>query len=364
MTRDEVLAKVEQNVGGLAIHIQRSAPKCKTEEAAKHALVLPFLQHVLGWNIIDPDELIPEFTADIGIKKGEKVDYALLKNGRIAFIIECKMPGAKLEKEHASQLYRYFNTLTPCRIAVLTDGVRYLFYTDTDNPNILDDSPFLTVDFSRRETIMIDELAQFSRELFNPDDISKIAVQIKYAENVRAYLIRQLDSPNEEFVKMLINASDGNAKYSAKNADVMKTIVKRALESMIDGRVQQALKTAQVGESKSQAEPEVPQQPNKEIITTAEEWEGFYTVRALLHEVVSPDRVTFKDTLNYFNVLLDGKTTQQICRFYFNGARKYVGLFTEQGEVKKEINSLADLYLLKNHFAHAVKLYVQKSQYP
>ncbi len=366
MTSEQVSQKMEANLNGLVTHIQKSAAKCKTEEAAKHALVLPFLQFVLNWNIFDPEEIIPEYTADFGIKKGEKVDYCVKKNGRIAFIIECKMPNAKLEKDHASQLYRYFNTLTDCRIGILTDGVRYLFYTDSESPNVLDDTPFLTIDFSRKESIMIEDLKHFTRDLFNADDIHKTATQIKYAESVKAYLIRQLDSPNDEFVRLLVNASDSSAKFNAKNAEIMRSIVKKALETMIQDRVYQTIKTAQVAESQSgdTAENGLAAGGTKEIITTVEEWEGFYTVRTLLHDVVKPERVQFKDTVSYFNVLLDGNPRQQICRFYFNTPRKYLGLFSEKGETKKEIGGIADLYLLKREFAAAVQMYAPESSYP
>ena len=365
MTRAEVEKQVEKNVNGLVTHIQAYSSKCQTEEAAKHALVLPFLQFVLGWDIFNPLEVIPEFTADTGIKRGEKVDYAVMKKGKIAFIIECKMPGAKLESAHASQLYRYFGTLLPCRIAILTDGVRYLFYTDTENPNVLDSAPFFSVDFTKPETIMIEELSQFTRETFDVDDVTRTATQLMHAENVKAYLVRQLDSPSDEFVKLLINASDANAKFSPKNADIMRSIVKKALENVVQSRVHQVLKTAQIAGSQNGTISENGQAAgSKEIVTTVEEWEGFYTVRTLLHDIVHPERVQFKDTVSYFNVLLDGNPRQQICRFYFNNPRKFLGLFSEKGEVKKEIGGIADLYLHKRDFAAAVLMYDKKPSYP
>ncbi|MBD1209318.1 MAG: type I restriction enzyme HsdR N-terminal domain-containing protein [Ignavibacteria bacterium] len=366
MTRTEIEKKVESNVNGLVAHIRASSSKCQTEEAAKHALVLPFLQFVLGWDIFNPLEVIPEFTADTGIKRGEKVDYAVMKKGKIAFIIECKMPGAKLESTHASQLYRYFGTLLPCRIAILTDGVRYLFYTDTENPNVLDSAPFFTVDFTKPETIMIEELSQFTRETFDVDDVTRTATQLMHTENIKAYLVRQLDSPSDEFVRLLINASDANAKFTAKNADIMRSIVKKALENVVQNRVHQTLKTAQLAGLQNGTASENGQSVGggKEIVTTVEEWEGFYTVRTLLHDIITPDRVQFKDTVSYFNVLLDGNPRQQICRFYFNNPRKFLGLFSEKGEVKKEIGGIADLYLHKRDFAAAVQMYVKKTIYP
>ena len=60
-----------------------------TEEATKSALVLPFIQ-MLGYEIFDPTEVVPEYTADVGTKKGENVDYALMQNGKPAVLVECK----------------------------------------------------------------------------------------------------------------------------------------------------------------------------------------------------------------------------------------------------------------------------------
>ncbi len=372
MKPETIEEQIERNVHGLVNHIKTYAKQCATEEAAKHALVLPFLHYVLCWNIFNSFEVVPEFVADIGLKKGEKVDYALFKEGKLAFIMECKMPGAKLERDHSSQLFRYFTALTACKIAILTDGIRYLFYTDSDNPNVLDDSPFFVIDFTKPELIMIEELKHFTREFLNLDNLAETANHLKYSESVKAYLVRQLETPTDEFVRLLINASDANAKVTTKNIDIMRGIVRKSLHNLIQNKVHQALKTSQSGAAQEQHSLEVNNgavsseasnqaaSAAKEIVTTAEEWEGFYTVRALLYDVVKPERVQPKDTLNYFNVLLDGNTKQQICRFYFNTPKKYLGLFTEDGEQKKEITSLADLYLHKQAFEYAAAMHDKK----
>ncbi len=36
-------------------------------------MVMPFI-NALGYNVFDPLEVVPEYTADVGIKRGEKVD--------------------------------------------------------------------------------------------------------------------------------------------------------------------------------------------------------------------------------------------------------------------------------------------------
>lgn len=111
-----------------------------TEEATKTSLIMPFFS-LLGYDVFDPSEFLPEFTADVGIKKGEKVDYAILQDGKPVIIIEAKSVQRNLEK-HDSQLFRYFAT-TSAKFAILTNGIRYRFFTDLDNSNKMDELPFL-----------------------------------------------------------------------------------------------------------------------------------------------------------------------------------------------------------------------------
>src|SRR5690554_1244514 len=113
----------------LAERIELQNEFVKTEEATKHSFILPFIA-ALKYNVFDPTEVIPEYTADVGIKKGEKVDYAIKKDGKIIMLMECKTSGGDLSPKHASQLYRYFNVTQESRIAVLTNGVLYRFFSD------------------------------------------------------------------------------------------------------------------------------------------------------------------------------------------------------------------------------------------
>ncbi|MDE0017409.1 MAG: type I restriction enzyme HsdR N-terminal domain-containing protein, partial [Candidatus Poribacteria bacterium] len=111
----------------------------ETEEATKNAFVMPFI-NLLGYNVFDPTEVVPEFTADVGTKQGEKVDYAIFKDDEVIMLIECKKYGTDLSDAHTTQLYRYFSVVH-ARIAVLTDGVIYRFYTDLEESNIMDSKP-------------------------------------------------------------------------------------------------------------------------------------------------------------------------------------------------------------------------------
>ena len=138
-----------------------------TEEATKNAMIMPFLQ-ALGYNVFDPREVVPEFTADVGIKKGEKVDYAIMRDGQLTILIECKPAKSKLTVDHASQLYRYF-TVTEARVAVLTNGLEYKFYSDLDNSNRMDDVPFLELDMLELTLEAVNHLKPMTKELFDVD---------------------------------------------------------------------------------------------------------------------------------------------------------------------------------------------------
>ncbi|MBX9920858.1 MAG: type I restriction enzyme HsdR N-terminal domain-containing protein, partial [Mycolicibacterium frederiksbergense] len=129
-------------LAGLAKKIRDTRHSVLTEEATKNAFIMPFISNVLGYDVFDPSEVVPEFIADVGVKKGEKVDYAIFRDGQVQILMECKKIGDPLDLRYASQLFRYF-AVTSARIAILTNGQQYHVYTDGDMPNRMDEKPFL-----------------------------------------------------------------------------------------------------------------------------------------------------------------------------------------------------------------------------
>ena len=100
--------------------VEKLKPEIKTEEATKNAFIMPFIRS-LGYDVFNPLEVIPEFVADIGIKKGEKVDYAIMRDGTPMILVECKHWSENLDP-HNSQLFRYFHT-TKAKFGLLTNGI-------------------------------------------------------------------------------------------------------------------------------------------------------------------------------------------------------------------------------------------------
>ena len=189
---------VEQ-LQALAIKTEKLCPVLETEEATKNALVLPLI-HMLGYDIFDPTEVVPEFTADVGIKKGEKVDYAVKKDGKIIMLFECKHCGGELSLKHASQLFRYF-AVTDARIGVLTNGIIYQFYTDLEAANRMDEKPFLEVSILDLSDVAINELQKLSKQSFDVDAIVASAGRLKLTSQIKKLINQQMEDPTDEFVR-------------------------------------------------------------------------------------------------------------------------------------------------------------------
>jgi len=163
----------------LADKINQLKDKIETEESTKHAFVLPFI-NVLGYDAFNPTEVVPEFTADLGLKKGEKVDYAIFQDGIPILIIECKKWSENLSV-HNSQLFRYFH-VTKTRFALLTNGITYQFYTDLDEKNKMDQKPFLEFEITNLKDNVIAEIAKFHKSSFDVNNIVNNASSLKYIQ--------------------------------------------------------------------------------------------------------------------------------------------------------------------------------------
>lgn len=127
-------------LASLANKIESSKHLIKSEEHTKMAYIMPFIQ-LLGYDVNSPFEVVPEYTCDFGVKKGEKVDYCIMSNNKPYILVECKDCRSALTKENISQLYRYFS-VSSAKLAILTNGIDYMLFTDSVEPNKMDIDPF------------------------------------------------------------------------------------------------------------------------------------------------------------------------------------------------------------------------------
>ena len=324
--------------------IEKQIGNIETEEATKNAFIMPFID-ALGYNIFDPTEVVPEFTADVFKKKGEKVDYAIMKEGKPILLIECKACNNNLDINHASQLSRYF-TETEARFGVLTNGVIYEFFTDIEEPNKMDAKPFLEVDMSEIKDAHVEEIKKFTKDSFTLDEILTTASELKYTNEMKKIMAKEINDPSEEFVKFLtkkVYKKPVTERVRLKFTGIAQNAMNQLIKEQVSARLEKALHASD--ENTEEKKTEVIVEDNtKKIITTEDEREGYYIVKAILHEILDTDRVLIKDTLSYCAVNLDN-TIKPICRLRFNTKQKYIGLFDEnKKEEKIPIENVKDIY--------------------
>ena len=338
-----------EELRNLSTQIANQKDHATTEEATKHAFVIPFIK-IMGYNPYNLTEVVPEFTADIGTKQGEKVDYAIFKDDKVIMLIECKKYGADLSDAHTSQLYRYFSVVN-ARIAVLTDGVMYRFYTDLEETNIMDSKPFLEFDMLDIQEPLVKELKRFTKPTFDLDAALTAASDLKYTKEIKQTMLEQLETPSEDFVKFFLSHVYSGPR-TQRVIEQFTGIVRRALNQFLNEQINQRLRSAiESGEVAEDAiDVEIPDETTEEtvesrIVTTEEELEGFYTVKSIVREVVDANRVGHRDTISYMSIILDGSNRKPICRLHFNSAQKYLSLRNEEKEYERvDIENIDDIY--------------------
>lgn len=326
----------------------------QTEEATKNALVMPFIR-ALGYDIFDPFEVVPEFVADVGIKKGEKVDYAIKKDDKIIMLFECKHCGGDLNIKHASQLFRYF-AVTDARVGVLTNGVVYRFFTDLEAPNKMDEKPFLEVNMLDLTDAVVGELKKLTKSSFNIDQLISTAGELKYMREIKKLLAEQMENPSDEFVKFCASKVFDGPLTPARR-EYFAGITRRSFQQFVIDCINNRLKSAMTTAGSLDVEGEEAGE-EEAVVTTEEELEGFYIIKSLLRTMVDPNRIVHRDTQSYMGILLDDNNRKPIARLHFNRSQKYLGLFDEQRkEHRVPISSLDDIYQHADELRRVFRFY-------
>lgn len=353
----------------LSARIKNIKDMIQTEEATKNAMVMPFIQ-ILGYNPFDPLEVTPELVADVGTKKGEKVDYAILKDAKPIIIFECKKSGAELNISHAGQLFRYFH-VTEAKFGVLTNGIVYKFFTDLEQPNKMDEKPFFEFNILEFKDRDVDELKKFAKSAYHLDTILTTANDLKYTREIQKKLAEWISNPSEEFVRLASADLLGTRRFTPAIKDQFTAITKRAFEQLIGEKINDRLKGAMTPDPVSvlpiePTEKTALQQPTEQQVTTsAEEIEAFYAVRAMLRETISPKRIVIRDAQSYCAILLDDNNRKPICRLRFNNIQKLrLGLFNEnKDEELISLETIDDIFQYADRMKATVLSYA-KDQTP
>ena len=235
----------EEKMKEFVERIKKLQNSINTEEATKTSLIMPFFS-LLGYDVFNPNEFTPEYTADVGIKKGEKVDYAITLNNVVTILIEAKSVNENLQK-HDSQLFRYFGTTT-AKLAILTNGIIYKFYTDLEETNKMDSTPFLEINLLDLKETDINEIKKFCKENFDINTVINAASNLKYESSIKKILTEEFSNPSDDFIKLILNRGIYDGVKTQNVIDKYKPIVKKSIthhiNSLINQRLQNALNTS------------------------------------------------------------------------------------------------------------------------
>ncbi|WP_206460205.1 type I restriction endonuclease [Anaerovorax sp. IOR16] len=343
--------ELNEKINQFTQRIESLKDSIPTEEATKTSLIMPFFQ-MLGYDVFNPLEFVPEFTADVGIKKGEKVDYAIMIDQKPLILIECKPCNENLDK-HGSQLFRYFGT-TSSKFAILTNGIVYRFYTDLEDKNKMDSKLFLSVDLLNLKDRDIAEISRFVKGNLDVDNILNSASDLKYSQLIKDWFAKEIENPSSEFVKYVLNDVYEGVK-SQKIIEKFSPLVKRSISQYINDLMNNKIKSALNKEAAEEAAlsnndetckvDELEDEPVNKINTTIEELEAYAIIKSILRTTVESTRIVYRDTESYFGILLDDNNRKWICRVHLTSSIKFITIADENKKpIRYNIDTIDDIY--------------------
>lgn len=346
----------------LSDKIAKQKDSITTEEATKTSFIMPMIA-ALGYDVFNPFEVVPEMDCDL-TKRGDKIDYAIMKDNAPILLIECKHCKQNLDL-HSTQLAKYY-VASNARFGVLTNGIEYRFYADLEKQNIMDKKPFLVVDMLDLTDTDIEQLKKFHKSYYNEQDILSTAQELQITIQVKDLLNRNFQNPGDEFVRYFVKYT-GDGKSSARQIEQYRPIVKKSIASVINDIIADRLNVAIKNENKEEDQPKenvclgshqehaeteklpdgvVFQDKEKGVITTKEEIDAYNIVRSILRQYVDVKRIQYNDYKSYFTVNLDGSTWWWICRLSLKPFRKRICIPKEDYSSNEwiEIEDIDDLF--------------------
>lgn len=332
------------------------SPRCASEESAKLFLILPFLS-VLGYDDRNPSEVCPEHAADFSDKYKNRVDFAILKDDRPVIAIECKACGAAL-KDDRGQLRSYFNAAPTVKMGVLTDGLVYEFYADSDEPNMMDQNAFLTLNLSgvakgKVEDSVLDGLSKLQKSAFDPENIGAEAKRKLVFRNVLQQLADLAESPSEAFARLLLKNA-GLSHVQTKALAEYQELIRSAFRGFIDLHIMKRLDLPlKEGERQTVVtevaiEPSPAAKPEDRIVTSATELAVLSYAKQRLAFMVKDealfgeiDRIGFRDYQGKFVVYYRKERKGRLFDMIEGDSPKYRFSFGEGGELATD--RLADI---------------------
>lgn len=360
----------------LSERISKQKDSIATEEATKTAFIMPMIA-TLGYDVFNPFEVIPELDCDLIKKKGEKIDYAIMKDESPILLIECKHCKQDLDL-HDTQLQKYF-VASKARFGVLTNGIEYRFYTDLEKINIMDDKPFLVVNMLDLSDADIEQLKKFHKSYYNEEDVLSTANDLKYTTEIKSILNNEFASPTAEFVRFFARQTYTSGQITSKVIDMFTPLVRKSISSVINDIISDRLNTA-IKNSEHTSET-LPVQNNTSVnfptedtnkklpdgivymdkesgvVTTQEELDAYNIIRSILRKNIDVTRITYKDYKTYFVVNLDDSEWFWICRISIGARKKRIGIPVDRYKSCEwiQIDNIDDIFKYADKLEESLK---------
>lgn len=334
------------------------AAQCKTEQAVNMFLVLPFIG-LLGYDDRNPLEVCPEHHADFSDKYKNRVDFAILKDGNPIIAIESKQCGAEL-KDDRGQLRSYFNAAPSVKMGVLTDGLIFEFYADSDQPNMMDQSAFLVVDLIKIskghiEDSIIEGLKNLQKSKFDPENIGAEAKRKLIFNNLLVQLDILAENPSEEFVRMMLQNA-GMSHLRKKSIEEFTPVLQEAFREFINLRILKRL-SLEPPAKESQAEKPAPAiaeiSVDPRIVTTEVEIGVFQYVKQRLAFLIKSDdefqeisKIGYKDYQGKFVVFYEKERKGRLFDFIEGSTGSHKFIFPDSSEISTDNFANIDAKLL------------------
>lgn len=311
----------------LSDKISKQIDGISTEEATKTAFIMPMIS-ALGYDVFNPFEVTPEMDCDLA-KRGEKIDYAIMKDGQPVILVECKHCKQNLSL-HNTQLARYY-VASNARFGILTNGIEYRFYADLNKVNVMDEKPFLVVNMLNLSETDIEQLKKFHKSYFDEREILSTAQELQITIQVKKLLEHNFKQPGDEFTRYFVRALNGG-KSSPRQIEQYRPIIKKSIASVIGDIISDRLATAMKAEtedcvmSKELSDGVVAIDEKRGVVTTQEEIDAYNIVKDILKEYVDESRIKYIDFKNYLAVNIDGYYRRWICRLSLENNSKRLGI--------------------------------------
>ncbi|NBC33651.1 MAG: hypothetical protein GVY13_13335 [Alphaproteobacteria bacterium] len=341
--------ELKEKLVAFAKSASERAVACNSEEASKMFLVLPFVNSILGYDTKNPFEVSPEHPADFGEKWRNRVDYVIIKDGVPVACIECKKVGDEL-KDERGQLRGYFNAVRTIKLGVMTDGLRYLFFADAEEPNMMDEHPYITLDLNdvknnKIEKSTLTELLKLIKSNFDPENIGSEAKKKAIFDGIIKQITEIYNNPTDDFVRMMLSAT-GLTHLRHKTLEQYRPLVGAAFKEFVDNQILTRLDISKKEAPRPEPEP-VPEEPpmpivddkESKIITTELELEVYDYVKQRLGFLIRDEEaykkieeVMYRDFQTKFVIFFRKERSGRLLDVYERKEHKYTLYFPHSDE--------------------------------